>query len=268
MGSVEYTGRVQNGVLDAAAGSGYAVTVLRLAGRSHDDILKSLMGWCVGGVLFHVSSLAEVSDICEILEQQGIFFGMVNLGNPKGIGVTSDDKMGMSEAVDFLAKRGCHKVAYFDHRADSCNFEYQSRRREGYRLGLQRCFPGQEPVIFGCPANDFRRFPELVDAMLRDIREQGVDGVICVNDHYALSIEQAAIRLGVKVPRQMSIIGFSNSEIADMASPSITSISQNFEQMGAEAVSLLVAAINNKALPQAGNVLLPVRIVERESTRK
>ena len=268
MGSVEYTGRVQNGVLDAAAGSGYAVTVLRLAGRSHDDILKSLMGWCVGGVLFHVSSLAEVSDICEILEQQGIFFGMVNLGNPKGIGVTSDDKMGMSEAVDFLAKRGCHKVAYFDHRADSCNFEYQSRRREGYRLGLQRCFPGQEPVIFGCPANDFRRFPELVDAMLRDIREQGVDGVICVNDHYALSIEQAAIRLGVEVPRQMSIIGFSNSEIADMASPSITSISQNFEQMGAEAVSLLVAAINNKALPQAGNVLLPVRIVERESTRK
>ena len=104
--------------------------------------------------------------------------------------------------------------------------------------------------------------------MLLDLREQGVDGVICVNDHYALSIEQAALRLGMDVPRQMSIIGFSNSEIADMASPAITSISQNFEQMGAEAVRLLVSAINNKALPQEGNVLLPVKIVERESTRK
>ena len=268
MGSVEYTGRVQNGVLDAATDAGYAVTVLRMAGHSHEDILKSLMGWCVGGVLFHVLKLEEVSDICKVLDKQGIFYGTVNLGNPNGIGVTTDDKMGMAEAVAFLAKRGCHKVAYFDHRADSCNSEYQSRRRDGYKLGLQRCLPEQAPVIFGCPADDFRKVPELVDAMLLDLREQGVDGVICVNDHYALSIEQAALRLGMDVPRQMSIIGFSNSEIADMASPAITSISQNFEQMGAEAVRLLVSAINNKALPQEGNVLLPVKIVERESTRK
>ena len=266
--SMECSGRMQNGVLDAAAGCGYAVTVLRLAGRSHEDILKSLVGWCVGGVLFHVRELEEAADICAMLDKQGIFYGTVNLGNPDGIGVTTDDKMGMADAVAFLARRGCHKVAYFDHRADSCNSEYQSRRREGYMQGLQRCFPGQAPVIFGCPADDFRKVPELVDAMLLDLKEQGVDGVICVNDHYALSIEQSALRLGMEVPRQMSIMGFGNSEMADMASPAITSISQNIEQMGAEAVRLLVSAMSNKALPQDCNVLLPVKIVERESTRK
>ena len=267
VGSVELMGHVQNGVLDAAVGAKYAVTVLRLAGRRTDDIMKSLMGWCVGGVLFHVQKLEEVADICKALDKQGIFYGTVNLGNPDGIGVTTDDRSGMEEAVAFLAKRGCRKVAYFDHRADSCNSEYQSRRREGYMQGLRRCLPEQAPVVFGCPADDFRKVPELLDEMLRDLWGQGVDGVICVNDHYALSIEQSALRLGMDVPRQLSIIGFGNSEMADMASPAITSISQNFEQMGAEAVRLLVSAIENKALPKDGNVLLPVEIVERESTK-
>ena len=72
MGSVEYTGRIQNGVLDAASERGYTVTVHRLKKNTNAEIIRKILGWRAAGVIFHVAELSAIQEITAVLDKNGI----------------------------------------------------------------------------------------------------------------------------------------------------------------------------------------------------
>ncbi|MDR6438694.1 DNA-binding LacI/PurR family transcriptional regulator [Paenarthrobacter nicotinovorans] len=94
-------------------------------------------------------------------------------------------------------------------------------------------------------------------------RDAGVTGVVAYNDETAVDVVAAAVRQGIRVPEELSIIGHDDSPLAARYLPSISSVGVDMEQLG-----LFTAAI---ALHHAEGHLLPdaptntARIVPRES---
>ena len=145
MGSVEYTGRIQNGVLDAASERGYTVTVHRLKKNTNAEIISKILGWRAAGVIFHVAELSAIQEITAVLDKNGIPWGTVNLSNPGGIGVTTDDRKGIENAVRFLAERGHRRIVFLAH--GRMKLEYQRNRENGYLEGMKQYAPDFQPLI-------------------------------------------------------------------------------------------------------------------------
>jgi DNA-binding LacI/PurR family transcriptional regulator len=71
---------------------------------------------------------------------------------------------------------------------------------------------------------------------------------------------------GIKVPADLSIVGFDNIELAEHIDPPITTIEQDFYGMGAEAARLLVARMNGKREVPVATTFLPTKLIIRAST--
>ena len=85
------------------------------------------------------------------------------------------------------------------------------------------------------------------------------------NDQMAVGALRAARDLGLRLPEQLSIIGIDNIPLAAYFSPPLTTLEQNFEALGCEAVGLLIQAIKQPDKPHQ-HLRLPAKLIRRRST--
>ena len=266
MGGSEYTGVIQNGILNTAAERGYTIIVFRLETMSEDEIIAKLLGWRVAGVVFHISKVSWANKIISVLKKNSIYYGFVNLSNPDGIGVTSDDRMGIEEAVKYLVERGHRKIAFA--RIGLKNpIEYDIRRVQGYRDGLAEYNPEQEEKIFNIKNMYLSDDKEYLDGVISEIIAEKFDAVICISDLLAAEINNAALQHNYRVPENFSLIGFGNSVISPMLFPPLTTISQDFELMGRTAVNFIIDRIENKNDNVSHNIMQPTKLLVRKSVK-
>jgi len=89
--------------------------------------------------------------------------------------------------------------------------------------------------------------------------------VFAANDLMAIATIDAARDLGLRVPQDLSVVGFDDVPEAVAATPPLTTVAQPIQRMGAEAVGLLVRLIAGDDAARV-HVRLPTRLVERGST--
>ena len=81
----------------------------------------------------------------------------------------------------------------------------------------------------------------------------------------AIGAMQAARRLGVRIPEDLSIVGFDDTFEASIVTPALTTVRQPMAEMGRMAVALLVRLLQNQRI-EALHVELATKLVVREST--
>lgn len=91
------------------------------------------------------------------------------------------------------------------------------------------------------------------------------DGAVFTNDRMAVAF-MAALRLaGVRVPKDISVTGFDDIELATYCKPPLTTYRQPMEEMGAQAARLLLAAIRGELAPDVEPIVLTGNVIFRES---
>jgi len=91
--------------------------------------------------------------------------------------------------------------------------------------------------------------------------------VFVANDHMAIAaMDVLRLELGLRVPQDVSVIGFDDVPQAAWGSYKLTTVVQSVEQMVAATVELLHEQMQDGAHPR--NVVIPCRVVERDSVRK
>ncbi|HEY5833956.1 LacI family DNA-binding transcriptional regulator [Streptomyces sp.] len=95
--------------------------------------------------------------------------------------------------------------------------------------------------------------------------ERGATAVICASDVMALGVVRAAHRLGLDVPRDVSVIGYDDSTFMSAVSPPITTIRQPVESLGSAAVGLLGSQLTG-AKDRGEEILFEPELVVRGST--
>jgi LacI family transcriptional regulator len=89
--------------------------------------------------------------------------------------------------------------------------------------------------------------------------------VVCVNDQIAFRVLRALAERRVRVPRDMSVVGYDDVEFASMLSPTLTSIRQPKYALGRAAAELLIAETVDPT-HRHGDILFEPELIERQST--
>jgi DNA-binding LacI/PurR family transcriptional regulator len=145
-------------------------------------------------------------------------------------------------------------------RERTCHYVITRERLAGYRDALERAgiawdaVPKQE-----LPVNDPERGLQGARAMLRS--EPRPTALLATTDQLALGALEAAREAGLRVPADVSVVGFDDVPGAAWAQPPLTTVRQALLEKGEIAGRLLIAAA-----PESRDFILPVALVERGST--
>ncbi|WP_373770522.1 substrate-binding domain-containing protein, partial [Weissella soli] len=103
-------------------------------------------------------------------------------------------------------------------------------------------------------------------AVAEKVNQAAVSAVFAVNDELAIGVLRGLADLGVRVPQDISVVGYDNTDYAEFVIPSLTTVTQPVWQLGQKALDLVLHRLED---PQADLVteMMAVKLVERESTK-
>lgn len=176
--------------------------------------------------------------------------------------VVVDDYQGSYKAVDYLIKTGCRRVAFY---GTNLNMEIGRNRYNGYRDAIQHNgLPFDQGLVHLCDNRD--EAARITPGVLRAPNRP--DGFFAVNDDTAVGILYSAREVGLHVPDDVEICGFTNGERAITCDPMLTTIDQRGAEVGREAASVLIDTVEGKyAERHVEKRIVKTRLVVRGTTR-
>jgi LacI family transcriptional regulator len=173
--------------------------------------------------------------------------------------VDSDNLNGAVSATEYLIGLGHRRIAFLAGRAD---LESARLRERGYRQALADADIAVDERLVRIGGYT----AETATAPARELLELDPrpTAIFAANDTTALETMAVARSLGLAVPRDVSVLGFDNVPESALGSPPLTTVEQPIQQMGSEAVRLLIDLIADPQRPPA-RVVLPTRLVIRQS---
>jgi LacI family transcriptional regulator len=178
-------------------------------------------------------------------------------GGPSTIG--SDNVAGARTATEYLVSLGHRRIAHIRGRRD---LESANLRELGYRQVLEAHGIPVDPALV---RDGNYRAPQ-TDEAARELltRADRPTAIFAANDLSAIRVLDIAAELGIRVPQDLSVIGFDNVPEAASATPQLTTIAQPLREMGARALHILLDLLGGGQ--DAGNIHLPAALVVRAST--
>jgi len=256
-----FSAELLKGVGRAIRDSGYELIVFSRGAMASDQV-----GWerrylsRISGTLTDGAILVTPSSIDQTFGAPVVAVDH-NVGSSTLPTVDSDNLNGAVAATDYLIGLGHRRIAFLAGRPD---LESARLRERGYRQALAAAgIPVDEGLIrVGGYRADTATEParELLELDPRPT------AIFTANDVTALETMAVAKSMGISIPGDVSIVGFDNVPESALAEPSLTTVEQPLQEMGAEAVRLVIDLIDNPSGPPA-RVVLPTRLVVRQSCR-
>ena len=105
------------------------------------------------------------------------------------------------------------------------------------------------------------------DEAIRLIKEKGISAVACINDEMAIGFMNYCVDHGIKVPDDLSVVGFGDTKIASIYRPKLTTVSIPYYDIGAISIRALIKRIKHEADILDEDWIIDAQINHRESTR-
>ncbi len=178
--------------------------------------------------------------------------------------VVTDNFDSVRKTVSYLVKLG-HKNIAFISTLD--NLEIGRERKLGYLKGLEdHNIKVNKNLIINVDKN-YKNYKNILDPIFR---ENTIDGAITTDEASAISAMKVAILQGYKIPKNFSIISFSNGILARHSSPTLTTVSQHGETMGSTAAEILIKRLktNYNTKKKFETITVKTDLIIRDSTKK
>ena len=191
---------------------------------------------------------------------------------PEHSSVVVDDEGGARAAAEHLVGLGHRDVLVVaverpesrDDRIPDRAAGVVDRRLRGYRAGLGTAGMDLTPewIVAGRASIDGGEaaFQRAWSAGLRPT------GVLAMSDAMAIGALRAARQLGLRVPDDLSVVGFDDIDLAALVDPALTTVHQPIRQKGSDAVRLLLNEMELRAGHQPQHLRLETRLIVRGST--
>lgn len=255
---------ILDGIEQVANEAGYNILICQTGENVEKEVrsIQTLIGSRVAGILVGVSKQTErLHHLQEVLEQN---IPLVLYDRPcpslKCDQVVSDDYMGAYNAVEYLIQTGKKKIMYL---SSSIQLEISRRRYQGWRDALLHYhIPITDDMIVECDT----RSKAIIAAPGILQRENRPDGIFCVNDDCAAGMLHVAKILGMKLPDDLSICGFSDAPLCRATQPMLTTVQQHGVEIGRRATARLLERLNgdNRIVKTE---MVPADLIVRETTK-
>jgi DNA-binding LacI/PurR family transcriptional regulator len=247
-----------HGIEQAAHDAGFAVIISSLRSLNRRTVLAAIQRLRDQGV-DGVAVIAPVQAGVDALRHVMGDFAVVAVAAAPGASIpvaSVDQAAGAAAATRHLLELGHRTVWHFAGPAD---WKEADERIEGWRSALQAARAPIPELVRG----DWtaRSGYELGQGLLE---MEGVTAVLVANDQMALGLLRRLHEAGLVVPRDLSVVGFDDIPEAAYFTPPLTTVRQDFSELGRRCLRLLLARIEGESLPPRG--LVAPELVVRGST--
>lgn len=219
---------------------------------------------------FITLGLEEHKATMMVLRQRGVPFVTVDSEPIEGVpAINVDDESGARAAMDHLLKMGHREIAIMAIRSGKQGHyeEYEGTlhyRMNGYLSALAEhglTLDRRHIRLVECVCTEKGGYTCFMNLWKRKNRPTAI---IAMSDIIAVGVMKAAIDAGLKIPDDLSVVGFDDIPLASIVSPGLTTIAQPLAKKGKIAADLLTQLIEGKAKPV--HHCLPTHLIVRESS--
>jgi DNA-binding LacI/PurR family transcriptional regulator len=179
--------------------------------------------------------------------------------------VVSDNYNGGYEMTEYLIKRGHSRICFAIYSEEYYEVTSVRDRRLGYLKAMEEY--ELSPIVIQSyppmPPRDEKELKEgfsaFIEEIIRSIREKETTAIFGINDMTAVRVMRALLDMGYRIPQDISIVGFDCMKILKDVGIRLTSVYQDFFQMGFEAGRLILEKINNPNLEDK-RISIPIEI--------
>lgn len=259
---------VISGAIKEAKKHNYSILVSQSDELVKNEILacRTMLSSSVDGLLISISNETDsVDHILEFLDERRpvVQFDKVSdlLASPK---VIVDDFQGAYEAVEHLIRQGYRKIAHINGLRHVKN---SSERLRGYKKALSdHGIVARPDWVIHCKEISEQEGFDFAAQLWR--LSNPPDAVFCITDLVAMGAMKFFKQQKIQIPSQMGLVGFSNWDMSNFATPSLSSVDQHAFQMGEKAVELLIESIKSGEIGKEEIFELKTSLIFRESSDK
>lgn len=172
-----------------------------------------------------------------------------------------EDFGGSNMATKYLIDKGHRNIAFASPRIKDGGVLME--RFLGYKAALtEASIPFDNSLVFEC-GMDLENTKHVAEALAK---RPEVTAIVTTADFLAGNIMANLHKCGIRIPEDVSIIGFDDLNICSITNPPLTTVHQNMDLKGRTAVKFMLDLLEN-TFPNPCEVSLPTEIIERESVR-
>ncbi|MFC5699665.1 LacI family DNA-binding transcriptional regulator [Cohnella faecalis] len=264
--STYYFSELLSGIGEATRARGYGLLLLfRDPGEPYDysSLFRTQrIDACI--VLGASSFPAETSSIVKLGEEGFPFVVMdQRIDDPRVSVVAADHAEGSRLAVKHFVDKGFRSIGFLN---GSPQYSNSSDRLSGYRKALEESgIPYDESILY---EGNYSRKSGYVAAAKVHADLSRLDALFVANDRMAVGLIQGLRERGVRLPEDLPIVGYDNSDAAAMTEPPLTTVKVPFYEMGKLAADKLFDRIEGEESgePSAIRELLHTELIVRRSS--
>lgn len=260
-----------NGVIQAAAKKGYLVITLQ-SNESYElekKQIELLIEKNVDGILISLSDKTinhkHINQIIDYGVPIVLYDKISKLVNCSKVII--NDRKAARNATQYLIDTGCRRIA---HIRGPLAPQTTVDRFLGYKKALElNGIPYNESLVYTSENLSFEDGYSIAKTMLEE--HDDIDGVFSFTDLVASGVLVRFKEMGVDVPEDISIMGFSNWFLTNVTSPSLSTVDQPGYEMGKKAFSLLYHEIKSSKTDKLTTpeiIEIPTKVIARGSTKK
>ena len=258
----EYTAAVISGICGYVRRSDLSACMIQYDANNGESLLSILRDQQCSGVILLIP--ASFRDQLPELSASGLPVILVDESTdlPNVGFIDNDSYSGSYQAAEHLLSLGHRAIGYLSNNATLNHLQrfrafHDALERSGIRIRPEWCFEFQGGMEAG-----FRKMNELLDAAPE------ITAVMTTNDQIAWGAVRAATRRGIRIPHDLSIVGFDDYPASAFWNPPLTTVRHPMEEAGALAARALDRCFSTNGKEALPKQLLQTSLVVRESTGK
>lgn len=255
--------------IDLLKKRGYQLTVSIISKQDDFDMIEtSYANKSISGCIIMGDIVPNV--VLKRLSQQGLPTILINQRSKISLKhvylINTENYAGAYEAVQLLIDSGHTKIAHITGAFEKASVK---ERFEGFRDCLSHNMVSyHENYVYQTHIHRAESGYTAMKALMEKNKEDPFTAVFAANDLLAFGAIRCLRDMGLKVPQDMSIIGYDNAELSSFISPPLTTVSVSVKAVAVKAVESLIGIIENHAEVPSFSKEEKFTLIERRSVRK
>ncbi|AGK98681.1 LacI family DNA-binding transcriptional regulator [Clostridium pasteurianum] len=254
---------ILSGIEDAAHINGYSVIICNVGdnGKRTEEYIKVMIERQVDGII-----------VCSLPPEKSLIEKIIGVNIPvvlistlyEGYSVPYikvDDYKASYAAVEYLIKNGHKKIAMLGGKKSDLIAGLP--RLEGFVRALEDNKLEIRKNLIKHNGFSFKDGITSMEELLK--KKEKFTAIFAACDDIAVGALSVAHKRGLKVPDDISIIGYDNTQAAEMCYPALTTLAQPLYEMGQKSVKMIIEKITSSA--EVKSVIMPFKIVERDTVK-
>lgn len=259
---------VVSGIEDAADKAGYRIMFCQSMESYEKEVghIQSLLAHRVDGLLVSMAKYTQNFDhFHEATKNEvPIVYFDRKMDDITATNVLVEDYPGAKSATQHLIDQGCKRIA---HVSAPKNLSIGQERTQGYLDALhENGLPFDKKLLLDDRGGSKESGIECAKYLLG--LDEVPDGIFANNDMVAFGIMEEVKNAGLKIPKDIAVVGFSDWMLAGLIEPKLTSVSQPGFELGKVATEKLIQEMNAKGDIIHETIKLPTKLVVRKSSMK